>query len=384
MVIVISSDTQLHRMSKEVLTDLGRENLLATPDLQPECVDEDDICILDWSEAFATHGRRAESLKGLHLYVVDREEVSALPGVLPLQTIGILLKPVNRSALRVSLEQAIGAAGSRSLRGLSGVDRDDMLQSLLHAYLRLQEHENDRAAFLARVLHDFRAPLTAINGYCGLFLEEALGPLRPRQREALVRMHRSATRLSRLAISLFELTVHDRVGSDLRMSEGSVRLAAEQAVDEVRPTCQDRDIAVSMDLEEPETPLYFDIGQVEQVFVNLLENAIRFTPRHGVIELRGYVDGEGARANYRVDVRDYGPPIAADVLPLIFEEYYSTSQACDRSSGGLGLAICKLIVRAHSGSIWATSGPEGTVFSFILPFRARDEIALVRAAGLAN
>lgn len=383
MVIVISSDTQLHRMSKEVLADLGQGHLLATPDPQLESVDENDICILDWSEAFTTQGRGAE-LKGLHLYVVDREEVGALPAVLPAPTIGILLKPVNRSALRVSLEQAIGATGSRVLRRAGGVDRDDMLQSLLNAYLRLQEHENDRAAFLARVLHDFRAPLTAINGYCGLFLEDALGPLRPRQREALLRMHRSATRLSRLAISLFELTVHDRVGSDPRMSEGSIRLAAEQAVDEVRSTCQDRDIAVSVDLEEPDGSLFFDGAQVEQVLVNLLENAIRFTPRHGVVELRGYADGQGASRRYRVDVRDYGPPIAADVLPLIFEEYYSISQACDRSSGGLGLAICKLIVRAHSGSIWASSGPEGTVFSFVLPFRARDNLSLARAAGLAN
>jgi signal transduction histidine kinase len=375
MIVVISQDAQLQRLSREVLADLGREDLLASPGLFPKCVEEGDICLLDWSED-TTHDRSRSPGKGLYLYVVDREQVNGLPSVLPTATIGFLLKPINRSALRLSLEQAIDASANRPVRGIAGGDRDDMLQSLLHAYLRLQEHENDRATFLARVLHDFRAPLTAINGYCGLFLEEALGPLRPKQRDAVMRMHRSANRLSRLAISLFELTLHDRLPSELRMTESSIRMAVEEALNEVRPTSQDRDIGISADLEEPEGRLLFDAAQIEQVVVNLLENAIRFTPRRGTIELNGYSycsNGEHTPNSYRIDLRDYGPQISGDVLPLIFEEYYGHNQTCDRSSGGLGLAMCKLIVRAHSGTVWATSGSEGTVFSFVLPFRSTEE-----------
>ncbi len=389
MVVVISNDVQLHHLTREVLAESGQETLLATPDCRLDSATDDDICIIDWSDDSPLQKSVSEDARGLHLYIVDRGQVDKLPDVLPNTTIGVLLKPTNRSALRLSLQQGIDASGARaaaSRRAANG-DRDDILQSLLQAYLRLQEHENDRATFLARVLHDFRAPLTAINGYCGLFLEEALGPLRPKQRDALLRMHRSATRLSRLALSLFDLTVHERVTAETRVAEGCIHASADQAIDEVRPACQDRDIAISVELEEQGGRLFFDSAQMEQLLVNLLENAVRFTSRHGVVELRGYpyfwkrpgaeersaAFGGCAAAefnSYRIDVRDYGPPIAPDVLSLIFEEYYSNSQTSDRSSGGLGLAICRLIVRGHSGAIWATSGSEGTVFSFVRPFRA--------------
>jgi signal transduction histidine kinase len=70
---------------------------------------------------------------------------------------------------------------------------------------------------------------------------------------------------------------------------------------------------------------------------------------------------------YRVDVSDSGPGIAPEYLPTIFEEYVSYGDPQDRSGGGLGLAICKMIVRAHSGEIWAEVGGPGTTFSFVLP-----------------
>lgn len=114
--------------------------------------------------------------------------------------------------------------------------------------------------------------------------------------------------------------------------------------------------------------------------MNLLENACKFTPRNGHIKVVAYsVSAQrgirtppgitaGKGAGFRIDVCDSGPGIPPELLPNIFEEYVSHGSAADRSGGGLGLAICKMILQAHRGEIWIESGGNGTTFSFFLPF----------------
>jgi signal transduction histidine kinase len=126
---------------------------------------------------------------------------------------------------------------------------------------------------------------------------------------------------------------------------------------------------------------------VDQVLINILDNACKFTPKDGVIEIRGYnFFSERIRSNtlapagperrhspasepnaYRVDIRDSGPRIPEEHLPLIFEEYTSYGGGRDRSGGGLGLAICKMIINQHEGHVWAENTTDGPMFSFVLP-----------------
>ena len=120
----------------------------------------------------------------------------------------------------------------------------------------------------------------------------------------------------------------------------------------------------------------------------MLDNACKFTPRNGSIEVRGYpyfwerrflkgpagplerrVNGSQSPNSYRVDVMDTGPGVPRERRELIFEEYTSYSGPQDRSGGGLGLAICRLILSRHQGHIWVESGPEGAVFAFVIPYR---------------
>jgi two-component system sensor histidine kinase KdpD len=136
-------------------------------------------------------------------------------------------------------------------------------------------------------------------------------------------------------------------------------------------------------LSDAQGPLYFDQDQIEQVMVNLLDNACRFTQKGGTIEVRGYpipydevVNNHGREAQglssaspkaYRVDVSNTGPGILTEHLESVFEEYTSYSGSEDRSGGGLGLAICKMILTAHRGRIWAANYPGGVKFCFLLP-----------------
>ena len=120
----------------------------------------------------------------------------------------ILLKPVTRATLSAFLGLAVASqeeriSASHSLRA----DRDEILQCLIETNLKLQEYDQDRTNFLARAVHDFRAPLTAISGYCGLLLSEPFGSLDENQRDVLLRMQHSAKRLSRMASAMFQLSV---------------------------------------------------------------------------------------------------------------------------------------------------------------------------------
>jgi signal transduction histidine kinase len=266
-------------------------------------------------------------------------------------------------------------------------DRDEILQCLIQANLQLQEYDQDRTNFLARAVHDFRAPLTTSGGYCGLLLSEALGPLTDDQKEVLRRMQHSIKRLSRMASAMFELSIGRHVKRQPELRSGNIRECVEQALHEMAPVADGKNISLSVDLEPPTGTLYLEAGQIEQVLINLLDNACKFTPKCGSIEILGYpyfwerrsachppVGNDDRRSwnspapnSYRIDIRDSGPLIPREHLEKIFEEYTSYAGGQDRSGSGLGLAICRMIVTAHEGRIWAEVTEEGPRFTFVLP-----------------
>jgi signal transduction histidine kinase len=268
-------------------------------------------------------------------------------------------------------------------------DRDEALQCLIQANLKLQEYDQDRTTFLARAVHDFRAPLTALSGYCGLLLGEPLGPLMESQREVLRRMQHSAKRLSRMADAMFQLSVGRHVKRQVDLQRSDIRECLEQALHEIMPFADDKAIAITADLAPADHPLYFEAGQIEQVLINILDNACKFTPRAGAIELRGYphfferrgtksslpLAVERRRGNqrepntYRIDIRDSGNAIPAEHIDRIFEEYTSYAGGRDRSGGGLGLAISRMIITQHDGRVWAENTELGPMFSIVLPAR---------------
>jgi signal transduction histidine kinase len=303
----------------------------------------------------------------------------------------ILLKPVTRPILTAYLALAVNSheecvSSADSLRA----DRDEMLQCLIQANLRLQEYDQERTNFLVRAIHDFRASLTALSGYCGLLLSEALGELTSDQGETIRRMQHSTNRLSRMANGMFELGISRRVQRSPDFRRADLHDCLKQANHEIAPFARDKNITIDTDVGPPPPNLYFDPCQVEQVLINLLDNACKFTPRGGFIEIKGYphfMDRRDSRQvtptlverrsrvstepnAFRIDIRDSGSRIQPDQLQQIFEEYTSSGGKQDRSGGGLGLAICRFIVEQHGGRIWAENTEAGPLFSFTLPLRS--------------
>jgi K+-sensing histidine kinase KdpD len=149
------------------------------------------------------------------------------------------------------------------------------------------------------------------------------------------------------------------------------------------------DVQFQSILNQSDLLVKVDTGQIEQVLINILDNACKFTPKDGLIEIRGYPffwerrgghpasqlmndrrrAMQGIANSYRMDFRDSGLAIAQEHLDCIFEEYTSYSSGRDRSGGGLGLAICRSIIDQHEGRVWAENTSVGPMISFVLPLR---------------
>ena len=294
----------------------------------------------------------------------------------------ILLKPVAPLTLKAFVELAFKtwemhrqAREAESLR----LDRDTLLQYVLDVNLKLQQYDQERSNFLARALHDFRAPLTALYGYCGLLAQGKLGLVSPSQYELLERMRRNTERLARMAGSTLDLLLQGRFEKPAKLRESDIVPILDRALDDVYSFLQEKHLRVEKQIDPPRGILHLEPEQIQEVVVNLLENSCKFTPQNGNIQISGYTvcaqdnweftnreQGEGAIA-YRIDISDSGPGVPTNLAERVFEEYASYSGSADRSGGGLGLAICRAIIKAHGGRIWTTPGGRGGRFSFVLP-----------------
>jgi len=391
-VILISGDSDLYKLCREILNEFRGVDwhlLKVTPD---SCPPDGDFYIWD-NPAKIDIPAGFEQRFSKHLFLVPRNDVANFQEHSGVSEAAILLKPVTRACLTAFLGFAASSFQHRiAAASVLRADRDEMLQCLIQANLQLQQYDQDRTNFLARAVHDFRAPLTATSGYCGLLLSEALGPLSDDQKEVLRRMQHSTKRLSRMASAMFELSVgrHVKKQPDLRKAE--IRDCVEQALHEITPFADSKRIALSVDLEYTLGALFLEPGQIEQVLGNLLDNACKFTPKNGSIEVRGYpyfwerrtmrrhpvpiADRRHSDSpvpnSYRIDIQGSGPLIPREHLDNIFEEYTSYAGPQDRSGGGLGLAICRMILSAHDGRVWAENTKDGPRFSFVLPTHSEE------------
>lgn len=331
------------------------------------------------------------------IVIVKRSSLSHLRRKLSGTRVTFLHSPVTPLSLKAVLEATVAQLQLQrdDVAARLKLDRDRILQQLLETHSRLREYDQDRSNFLTRSIHDMRVPLMAIQGYCGLLLAGQLGPTDSEQSRVLERMQRSLTRLSRLVDAMMDLGTGCDSAMKLRLEPASIEACAQQAAHEILPFVQRKQINLKVDLEAPSGALLFDASQIEQVFVNLLDNACRFTEKGGEITIRGrslpsqVVREVGLKEDtggYRIDVTDTGSGIDPDHVEEIFDEHTSYGHLNEgvgnsRSGFGLGLAICRMIIHAHNGRIWVDSASQGTSFSFVLPLiKAFDNSKALQAA----
>jgi signal transduction histidine kinase len=234
---------------------------------------------------------------------------------------------------------------------------------VLRDVTRETQAERMRSALVATVSHELRSPLTAISGYTATLLHDGPWDAQP-QHEFLEVIATSAARLSALVDNLLDAASLEAGALRLQREPVRIERLAERVLAQRRLLAG----ACSLELETvPGLPLAdADPIRVEQVLGNLVDNAIKYSPRGGRVRVRV---ARGADGCLEVSVSDQGLGIPAEHLERLFERFYRVDSNTRGTRGaGLGLFICKSLVEAHGGRIWVTSQPgHGSTFTFSLP-----------------
>ena len=236
--------------------------------------------------------------------------------------------------------------------------------AVFHDITELRRLEKVRKDFVANVSHELRTPITAIRGYAETLQGGALhdAVMAPKMVEII---HRQSERLSELVEDLLELSRLESREVRLKLTTVSLADAAARAADTVRPKAKGKDQRISLHVP-PDLRALGDSRAVEQVLLNLLDNAVKYTPPGGRVDVYGaYEDGRCV-----VRVRDTGLGIEPKYLSRIFERFYRVDKGRSRDMGGtgLGLSIVKHLLQAMDGEVKVESQPNvGSTFTIFLP-----------------
>jgi two-component system phosphate regulon sensor histidine kinase PhoR len=231
---------------------------------------------------------------------------------------------------------------------------------------RLRQLETVRRDFISNISHELRTPLASLKALTDTLQEGALDDP-PMAHRFLERMETEVDSLSLMVSELLELARIESGRVPLQLRPVAPSDLIDGAVERLRLQAERSGLELTIECPEDLPAVLADFTRLEQVIVNLLHNAIKFTAAGGSIKVRAELDGEAVR----FFVQDSGVGIPAEDLPRIFERFYKADRARSGGGTGLGLAISKHLVEAHGGRIWAESEErKGSRFTFVIPVAA--------------
>lgn len=238
---------------------------------------------------------------------------------------------------------------------------------VFHDITEIRRLEKVRSEFIANVSHELCTPVTSVKGFAETLLEEDTLKDPRAVKEFLTIINQEAERLNRLIGDLLELSKIEGQGP-LKFAPVNLKTVAEETIKKLEPQAKKKNL--TFQLEYPSTFLYVlgDEDKIHQVFLNLLDNSIKYTPENGKVKVVFTEENK----DIQVMVKDTGIGIPIEEIPRIFERFYRVEKTRSRKYGGtgLGLTIVKHIIEAHHGRIWVESEPSrGTTFYFTLPRR---------------
>jgi len=257
----------------------------------------------------------------------------------------------------------------------SALERTQLADEARRASLRI-ETEQLRNALLSSVSHDLRTPLGVVTGATSALLEDDAPKDEGVRRQLLMTVHEEALRLNRLVRNLLDMTRLEagalKVQKDLQPLEEVVGSSLDRMEDRLRG----RIVKTSIPADLPLVP--FDAILIEQVLINLLENATKYSPAGTPIDVRAYVRD----TEVEVEVADRGPGVARQDAERVFDKFYRVREG-EGGGVGLGLTICRGIVSAHGGRIWVEErSGGGASFRFTLPLEGSSETIAGSVAGV--
>jgi two-component system sensor histidine kinase KdpD len=371
----------LYAMAKELSASRSEEDIvrIAVRHVHAEFGSRNAILFPDGNGriVYPADAPLAQSLAGCDLgvaqWVYDHDQMAGqgtdtLPGAaavyLPLigaeSTIGVLaLLPANLRRIFLPEQRKLLETFCRQIA--QALERVRLAEQAKATFIQM-EAERLRNSLLSSISHDLRTPLATIVGSAST-LAETGDKLQAEDRAELSRaIYDEARRMSNLVNNILDMARLDAGMTSLNRQWNSLEEIVGTVLARLAKPLQGRPLAVSL---PPELPLlYVDAVMVEQVLVNLLENAARYTPAGSALEISAEAEADAVR----IAVADHGPGFPPGQEHALFDKFYRVQHEGAQSGVGLGLAICKAIVEAHGGGIYAKNrAGGGAVFAFFLP-----------------
>ena len=243
-----------------------------------------------------------------------------------------------------------------------------LFQEIEEKSQQLEVANRHKSEFLANMSHELRTPLNAIIGFSEVLIERMFGELNEKQDEYLKDIFASGRHLLSLINDILDLSKIEAGKMELELTKFDLPAAMENALTLVKGRAGNHGIGLNLDVDRRLGEFVADERKIKQVLVNILSNAVKFTPEGGRVDVRA----APADGGVEIAVSDTGIGIAAEDQEAIFEEFrqVGTDYAKKREGTGLGLALTKRIVELHGGRIWVKSEVgRGSTFTFTLPIR---------------
>ncbi len=265
-------------------------------------------------------------------------------------------------------------------------DLEDKNSKLQIAYDRLKELDRLKSNFLATVSHELRTPLTSIIGYSEMLAEGIAGDMTDEQRDFVQTIRDKGEQLLQLIKGLLDLSKLESGTMSMRKQAVRVPPLLDDVIQTMTPSAKKKGITLALEVDRGMSELHGDVERLRQVLLNLVENAIKFTPSGGWVALRGYMttmeSKTGADAGLvllgarrpavELSVADSGIGIPDAERERVFDAFYQVDSSSTREQGGtgLGLSIVKRLIDSHDGTIRIEDNvPRGTVFVITIPVK---------------
>lgn len=254
----------------------------------------------------------------------------------------------------------------------SEVKVEQRTKELTEVVQELKNVSKRKSEFVSAVSHELRTPLTSIKGYASILLSERLGDVPEPIKIRLEKINRHSNELVQMVNDLLDISRIESGKVMMKKQFCGLKGLLDDILDLLSLQIKAKNINISQDIQN-DLKVFVDKSQIERVFLNLIANAIKFTPEEGTIAVNANLT-----ENYfiQVNISDTGIGIPKEAQKAIFEEFYRIDNPVNEQvkGTGLGLSLVKNIIEAHRGSIWVESQPpKGSTFSFLLPTQATPE-----------
>jgi signal transduction histidine kinase len=247
----------------------------------------------------------------------------------------------------------------------------DRTKQLASALEEVQLINKTKSEFISAVSHELRTPLTSIKGYASLLMTGKLGEIPEQVKTRLEKINIHSDNLVKLINELLDIARIESGRVEMKIAAYHVGSLIDSVHDLLTPQMRDKNLQWATNLDPALPPVMVDRSHVERVFINLVGNAIKFTPQGGTISIKAYPEGD----RVKVEISDTGIGIKEEDCAKLFNEFYRVDNEVNQNvkGTGLGLTLVKKVVEAHHGKVWVTSQlNKGTTFHFTLPTRQDD------------